>query len=159
MIISDNGFVIYYYRGRIDNWCVYVLKSKNKGLRWTPKDKEYFRWLQVQGKKYGNDKVYEDFLKLYDVIDKDTSFEEVVNITREINKGYPKKFHYWWVILALTLIAEENKKFAPLGKKVKLLGVYNILKEGYSVAKTTQYMKGMKWYELEDLLIERGLNR
>lgn len=157
MIISDNGFVIYYYRGRIDNWCVYVLKSNNKGFRWTPKDKEYFKWLKIQGKRYGNDKVYDDFMRIYNVIDKDTSFQEVVRITREVNKEYNTKHHYWWIILALTLIAEENKENAPLGKRIKLLGVYNILKEGWKVSKVTKYMKGQRWYDLEDMLIERGL--
>lgn len=146
MIITDNGFVVYYYTGRFDNFCVYVLKPKKRRLqRWTPKDKDYFKWLKLQGKKYGNNEVYNDFITLYKSININTTFKEVVDITRDFNHKYGVKNHHWWVILALTLIAEENKENTILGKRIKLLDVYNLLKDNYPISKIVIYMQGKSW--------------
>ena len=54
------------------------------------------------------------------------------------------------------MVAEENKQFTKLGKRIKRLGIHQILQENLDVAKAAQYSRGMKWREIHDECIERG---
>lgn len=155
MIITHNGYVIYYNYGEFDQYCVHVLKPKKKSA-WRPLDKEYFNWLKNMGKRYGNDYVYEDFLKVYEIISKTTTMYEIENIVKEVKKNYFQG-ELWWTIFALTMKAEECKEYTKLGKRIKHLGVYNILKENMKVSEVVSYMKGKKWYELDEMMRERGI--
>lgn len=155
MIITGNGYVIYYNYGRFDQYCVHVLKPSNKRV-WKPRDSEYFRWLKRMGGRYGNDKVYSDFLKLYEIINKDTSMFEIEQFVRNMYSDYVYG-EEWWIILALTMKAEECKEHTILGKRIKHLAVYNLLMEDMKIRKIVSYMTGKRWWELDDLMMERGI--
>ena len=62
------------------------------------------------------------------------------------------------MIFFMTMYAECVKKGSILKKKIKLLGVYNILYDGYSIPFTVQYMREMDWFELDEMIYERGLD-
>ena len=59
-------------------------------------------------------------------------------------------------ILYLAMISEENKKNTKLGKRIKRLGIYSLLKENKSVEESATFMKKMKWREIDKMCIERG---
>lgn len=155
MIITKKGYVIYYNEGSFDEWCVYVIKPHSKKL-WKPRDNEYFSWLRKLGKKYGNTEVYNDFLKIYFPINQNTSMSDVENIVNEVSIKYPNS-EEWWIILALTIKAEEHRQNTYLGKTIKHLGVYNILKDEMKLMDVVTYMRGKSWRYLRDLMIERGI--
>ena len=46
------------------------------------------------------------------------------------------------------MIAEENKKNAILGKKIKGLAMYQIMIENFSAKEAANYSKGKKAFEL-----------
>ena len=54
------------------------------------------------------------------------------------------------------MIAEENKAFTRLGKRIKRLGIYKLLIENKSVQQSANFMRGMGWREISDLCNERG---
>ena len=155
MIITRRGFVIYYNTGNFDDFCVHVLRPKIKKV-WKPKDSDYFKWLRKVGKRYGNEEVYKDFLKLYKPITRSTTMEDIEHIVRELSIKYNNS-QEWWVILALTIKAEEHKENAILGKQIKHLAVFNLLKENLRIREIVTYMKGKPWYELRDMMIERDI--
>ena len=50
--------------GSFDNWCVYVVEEN--GTKKAHFDKEYFTALKTVANKYETDKVYNDFVAIYD---------------------------------------------------------------------------------------------
>ena len=57
----------------------------------------------------------------------------------------------------MTMLAEEKKENAILGKKIKRLGAYNLLYDEYPIDYIVKYMRNMRWYKLKELMIERGI--
>ena len=155
MIITEKGIVVYYGRGKFDNFCVHVLKPKFKKI-WYPKDYEYFKWLRKMGKRYGNEEIYNDFLKIYEPITKDTEIWEIEDIVKEVSDKY-KNSKEWWIILVLTIKAEEHKKNTILGKRIKCLGAYFLLMENKSIGYSVNFMKGKPWYVLDEMMVERSI--
>lgn len=62
--VINNKHRICFDSGKFDSWCVYL--TKEDFARYAPVDSEYFTFLQQMGKKYGNQRVYDDFIKVYD---------------------------------------------------------------------------------------------
>ena len=56
----------------------------------------------------------------------------------------------------MAIIPEENKAHTKLGKRIKRLGVHQILIENMNPNENTNYSKGMKWKEIEKKCIKRG---
>ena len=50
--------------------------------------------------------------------------------------------------------AAKHKENAILGKQIKHLAVFNLLKENRRIREIVTYMKGKPWYELRDMMIE-----
>ena len=109
------------------------------------------------GKRYGEDRVYEDFLRVYDVSVFDYDDEKAYGVIQEVAKGYREPTEHWWSVFYKTMVAEERKENTILGKRIKRLGVYNVLFDKYPPRKTARYMRGMDWRDLDDLMYERGI--
>ena len=56
----------------------------------------------------------------------------------------------------MAMIAEEQKKFTRLGKRIKRLGIYKLLIENRSVSESANFMRGMGWRDIATLCEERG---
>ena len=54
------------------------------------------------------------------------------------------------------MVAEENKLNTKLGKRIKRLGIYQILIENSSPETAAVFSKGKKWKELDDLMKTKG---
>ena len=63
----------------------------------------------------------------------------------------------WWLIFYMTMLAECKKENSILKKRIKKLGVYNILFDEYSIDYIIKYMKGKNWRYLDNLMKERGI--
>lgn len=155
MITTDTGYEIYFAQGKFDPWCVYINKHEfNNDI---PLDKDYFQWILNLSDKYGVDEVYGDFLIVYEAADSSFDEKECALLCHEIDTHYEEDTTHWWIIFYMTMVAECKKKNAILKKRIKHLGVYNILFDDYDITYVTRYMRGKSWRYLDKLMKERGI--
>lgn len=152
---SDNSF-IEYDQGKFDKWCVYYTSSN--GVRTPPKDTDYFRALQQLAATYGAERIYADFVQVYDMTGKQLENHKL-QIISEIASTYGKDSLAMDVLLSIlyvAMISEEKVTYTKLGKRIKRLGVHLLLLEGASVDYAANIMRGKKWYDIDADCKERG---
>lgn len=147
---SDGSF-LEYDNGQFDEWCVYM--NQPNGIRHPPLDRDYFAQLQSFANKYGVNKIYEDYVSVYNLVGKavdNNDLNEITNIAStygndalEIDKIFS--------ILYMAMIAEERKAFTKLGKRIKRLGVHKLLIEGETAQQAANFMRGMGWRDIDVL--------
>lgn len=155
-----NNEILYYYedgsylkfgRGKFDNWCIWCWSSKLNMFVF-PRDSEYFALLlqYSHGDKDMKNQLYKDFVWLYEHTTKNPDpamFGELNKMSKKYNHslGVEKVFG----ILYLGMIAEENKENTKLGKRIKRLGMYQILVEGFNADTAANFSRGKNWIELD----------
>lgn len=153
---SDGSF-LEYDRGSFDDWCVYL--TKPDGKRKPPRDMDYFNQLKVLSEDYGVEKVYCDYVEVYNITGKEVRTSDL-NLIAEIAKTYAPGdvllVDTILSILYMAMIAEERKRNTRLGKRIKRLGIYKLLLENSSVADAANFMRGMGWRDIDALCRERG---
>lgn len=156
---TDNGYKLWFGKGSFDDWKVYCRRPN--GTIWFALDMEYLHWIRTLPSYRGvtKESVYDDFVRLYDIVREDYDENEAIELIRELDKHYPMQTQHWWAIFYMTMVAEMMKENAILKKRIKRLGVYNVLFDGkkYSPKYTANYMKGMDFNVLDELMIERGI--
>ena len=80
----SDGTVVEIDRGRFDDWCIYITGTCN---RHAPKDVAYFTVVRGFGKRYGVDKVYADFISVYDKTSKSLD-RSVLDHIETLSKDY-----------------------------------------------------------------------
>lgn len=151
----DNGNIIEIGKGAFDGWCVYLTNSKGKHA---PRDKDYFRVLKGFGTVFGRDIVYKDFLDIYNRVNNEISTDTLVFIT-DLSKNYGEystKFDIIFTILYLGMVAEENKANTKLGKRIKRLGVHQVLIEKVDYEIAANFSRGLRASEIDSLCKIRG---
>jgi len=146
-----DGSEIGFGKGRFDDFCVYL---DNK----LPLDVHYFTRLYELKEIYGGSNIYNDFIYIYELVTKKLESAVLEGITY-ISQKYKDdiiRVDKIFTILYMAMIAEENKVNTKLGKKIKRLGVHQILIENITPNVSANYSKGMKWREIEKECIERG---
>ena len=153
-----NGYKVLFDRGTFDDYCVYISDEYNK--KSAPKDTEYFEFFKTLSKEHGVDKVYNDFITVYNVTDtnigldvRDTIENIVLTYPPELQFDVEKNLTVIWG----GMIAEENKDNTYLGKRVKHLGMYQVLKEGMDVELAANFSKNKPWKELDGIMKEKGI--
>ena len=79
-----DGSFLGYDRGSFDEWCVYY--TDINGMKRAPKDIEYFKKLYDFSMKYGVDKIYSDYVKIYDHTGKKIEKEILLYISKIANE-------------------------------------------------------------------------
>lgn len=69
------------------------------------------------------------------------------------NKQFPQR---WFNVLYAGMIAEENKENTILKKRIKRLGVHQVLIDNVSPGETAVFSKGKKWKELDEIMRLKG---
>lgn len=86
--------------------------------------------------------------------------EEILTYITQIANEYEEQdvieIDIMYSILYLAMISEENKENSKLGKRIKRLGIYSLLKENRTIKESATFMKGMNWQDINKLCIERG---
>ena len=153
----EDGSFLEYDDGRFDKWCVYYTDSN--GNRKAPKDTDYFEDLYNFSKKYGNERIYSDYVRIYNKTNKYIE-EETISYIEQIAKEYDlfdrMEIEKIFMILYMGMIAEENKERMRLGKRIKRLGGYALFVENRPVEESANFMKGKKWQILDNWCKERG---
>lgn len=151
-----DGAFLEYDHGQFDEWCVYM--NQPNGTRRPPLDRDYFAQLQEYAAQYGVDRIYQDYVRVYNLVKKDVNKADLAEITN-IAADYGEdalEVDKIFSILYMAMIAEEKKAYTKLGKRIKRLGVHKLLIEGNTVRQSADFMRGMDWKEIDALCRERG---
>lgn len=152
----NNGIVVEYDKGKFDEWCVY-LKKPNKP-RYAPRDPEYFRALSDLGHIHDFQQIYNDFVVVYDLTDKIVRHEVLKLITETADRydSDAEVIDIWFTVIYAGMVAEENKAFTKLGKRVKRLGVHQVLIDRLDPGIAANFSRGKKWRELDTIMCKKG---
>lgn len=156
--MTRDNYSFSFGKGTFDDYCVYTVRPNGK--LWFAKDYEYLYWIQQLSKtRYGKDRVYNDFLRIYYEVSYDYDFESAYEVIKEVSDTYPRsaKTEHWWTIFYMTMVAEERKENSILGKMIKRLGVYNVIYDGYTPKCTAEYMKNKDVDYLYKKMKKRGI--
>ena len=109
----QDGSFLEYDRGKFDPWCVYL--TKPNGGRRPPRDMDYFNELKSFAAAYGTQKVYGDYVRVYDMTGAQVD-NNVLNSISAIANSYGQdvlQMDVMLSILYMAMIAEErNEKHA-----------------------------------------------
>ncbi|QNP30605.1 DUF7004 family protein [Cylindrospermopsis curvispora] len=148
-----NNRQVIFDKGSFDFWCVYVVEQN--GSKQAPFDVDYFDYLNNISKHYETDKVYNDFVETYNktskIIDQNVlSLIDSLVLTYRVE--HQALVEQWFVVIYAGMIAEENKQYAILKKRIKRLGMHQLLKLGYEPRIAANFSKGKKWRELDEIM-------
>jgi hypothetical protein len=150
-----DGSVVEFDCGRFDDWCVYVRRPRRE--RVAPRDVEYFSELKILHTQFP--RLLNDFVTVFTATGK-TIEAAVSERISQLAAQYPAPLRADIEVLLATLhaamMAEENRTHAPLGKRIKRLGVHQVLVEGMAVEEAANFSRGKPWRELEQLCVARG---
>lgn len=153
----QNNRTVVFDRGRFDNWCVYIVERD--GTRKAPHDATYFGELCQIAQRYPAGKVYQDFVALY-IRTTRTIEDAVLQLIDGITASYfPEDqivVEQWFTVLYAGMIAEENKDFAILKKRVKRLGMHQVLILGMPAQEAARFSYGRNWRELDAIMRPMG---
>ena len=152
----SDGSYLEYDRGNFDDWCVYMVESN--GSRKPPLDIDYFTDIKELSVKYGADAIYSAYILVYDNTGKVVDNNGLIAAERaSLNFSDEQlRMHKIFTILYMAMIAEENKRFTKLGKRIKRLGIHKLLFENVPVNEAANFMRGLGWREIDFLCRERG---
>jgi hypothetical protein len=143
-------------KGLFDDWCVYL--KRNGSLKYAPKDIEYFTAFQQLAKVYGDANLYNCFVQFYTLTTKkinNSILELITTISNQFGKD-AIEVDIWFTVLYAGMVAEENKARAILKKRVKRLGMHQLLLENKDPEIAASFSKGKKWKELDILMKQKG---
>lgn len=153
---KEDLFIIEFDRGSFDDWCVFLTEPGNQ--KYAPKDIEYFSFLQQLGNIHGHAKIYNDFIKIYEQTDKSVN-QSVLSLIHSISLTYrtdANETEKWFTVIYAGMIAEENKLHAKLKKRIKRLGLHQLLLENLSPEEAANFSKNKKWQDLDRLMKSKG---
>jgi len=135
-----------------------VYYTNAAGIRKPPKDTDYFEFLLNLTNKYSVEKVYSDYVQVYNWTGKQPS-QDVLNRISTLSASYGDNalaVDVVFTILYMAMIAEERKAYTKLGKRIKRLGIHALLIENVPVNSAANFMRGMGWREIDNLCRQRG---
>jgi hypothetical protein len=152
----SNGGFIEFDSGCFDGWCVYVSAPGKK--RFAPTDVQYFNRLKNLSEKFGPQKIYDDFVVIFNRTTKvvDTRVFELVTVLSQFYDADAAEMELWLNVIYAGMIAEENKENAILKKRIKRLGMYQVLIDGMLPEDAAVFSKGKKWKELDEIMKAKG---
>ena len=152
----SNGGYIEFDSGCFDDWCVFVNLPEKQ--RFAPTDVQYFSRLKKLSEKFGPQKIYDDFVVIYNRTTKnvDTKVFELISVLSRFYESDSAEIELWLNVIYAGMIAEENKENAILKKRIKRLGIHQVLIDNLSPEKAAVFSKGKKWKELDEIMRSKG---
>ena len=151
-----DGSIIEFDKGTFDDWCVYLSRPHLK--RYAPKDTEYFTALKMFSMKCGPEVIYNDFVLVYSKTTAEIDKHVTSLITRLSNKygSDSLMMDIWLSVIYAGMIAEENKENAILKKRIKRLGMHQVLVDGMEPKLAANFSKDLKWTVIDEVCKEKG---
>jgi hypothetical protein len=150
-----DGAALEFDAGNFDDWCVYLVAG---GGRAALRDSEYFARLKELAKRHGARKIYDDFVKIYNATTSSLS-PHVLNGITKLASSYGEdslEMDKLFTILYAGMVAEENKANAILRKRVKRLGMHQVLVDDFEPEVAANFSRGKPWRELDVECNRRG---
>ena len=144
-------------KGSFDAWCVFVVEKD--GSKKAPFDIDYFTDLKTMATQYPKNKVYNDFVAIYELTTKEINNKVILlidNIVNTYRKEHQVITEQWFTVLYGGMIAEENKQHAILKKRIKRLGIHQVLIENMLPKIAANFSKGKNWRELNIIMQSKG---
>lgn len=104
-----DGSFLEYEKGCFDDWCVYLTDASEN--RKPPRDTDYFIQLKNLAEGFGTDKVYSDYVKVYDLTGKQVTKAVLDSITL-LSEEYGASANQVDIIFSIpymAMITEEKK--------------------------------------------------
>lgn len=151
------GRKVVFDSGRFDDWCVFVVEAD--GTKKAPSDSHYFADLQQMARSYPPGRIYRDFVSIYELTGEQVDLP-VLQLIDSLSATYLASHQIlaeqWLAVLYAGMIAEENKAHAILKKRVKRLGMYQVLELGLKPETAASFSKGKRWQDLDLLMKDYG---
>lgn len=151
-----NGSFIEFDSGCFDGWCVFVTTPEKQ--RFAPSDVQYFNRLKKISENFGPQKIYDDFVVIYNRTSKnvDPKVFGLINNLSSFYNEFAEEMELWLNVIYAGMIAEENKENAILKKRIKRLGIHQVLIDHFPPEKAAVFSKGKKWKELDEIMKSKG---
>jgi uncharacterized protein DUF7004 len=140
-MFTDNTLLLY-DRGNFDEFRVSFYDNKLL-YRSSPNDAQFFTFFLKMGHP---EKVWKMIIDLAAQIDKHTEFQNIILPKLSGSLAEEKVFS----ALAAAMMAEERKAKTKLGKRVKLLGCHQVLRQSLSPRVAAKWSRGKPWREIEE---------
>lgn len=153
----SGGAFLKFDQGSFDQWCVYLVRpdKPDKPLL----DKDAFAVLNHFARRYGRERIYSDYKNVYELTEKELNPEVLDRITG-IAASYPEhdqtRADILYTFLYAAMIAEEQKEGTHLGKRIKRLGIHQLLMEGYTPEQAAKFSYRVPWKTLAEHCMKRG---
>ena len=118
---------------------------------------ENLRELQNFATRYSPDRLYRDFVKIYDATEINVN-PKTLDLIAEISESYyddAANINYLFTLIYFALLSEHNKKNQQLGKRIKRLAVYQALFDKVQ-AEEVRYHVPRKWWLIDAQCSQRG---
>lgn len=153
----QNNRKVIFDSGKFDDWCVYVVESD--GSKTAPLDTTYFTEFKIITTHYQNNKVYNDFVAIYNYTNSYVDIETTALIDALLityNVQHRAIMEQWLTVIYAGMIAEENKQNAILKKRIKRLGMHQVLIDNIAPIVAANFSKGKPWRELDAIMRLKG---
>lgn len=151
----QNGDKVEFASGRFDEWCVYIVR--NGAGRRAPRDVEYFTYFHELGQRHSAEQVLEYVRAVYRVAARTINATSLGQIAeRALNFGDESdEAEFWGTVLYSAMVAEENNP-KPLKKRVKMLGLHQLLVDRMAPEEAADWSRGRRFPELDAECRKRG---
>lgn len=152
----SNSHLIEFDQGAFDGWCVYLTRAGQ--MRYAPKDAEYFSALCRLAEQHGAAQVYGDFVAVYTRTGPqvDPGVLELISRLAGRYQADAREMDIWLTVIYAGMVAEENKAHGILKKRIKRLGIHQVLREGMFPEEAATFSRGKNWRELDALMKQKG---
>jgi DNA-binding transcriptional MerR regulator len=151
-----HAHVVEFDTGKFDNWCVYLKRHGQQ--RYAPRDVEYFTFIKEMADIYTPHKVYTDFVTVYEQTNKEILPQVLALITTlaDTYTQHAEEMDIWLTVLYAGMIAEENKANMVLRKRIKRLGMHQVIHLNMPPEQAARFSFGKKYAELHPLMLSLG---
>lgn len=142
--------------GRFDAWCVYLTRPGQQPD--PPRDLTYFARLKALAARHGAQLLYTDFLALYHRTTADVA-PAILELCYWLSRHYGDDALEVDIVLSILyagMVAEDNKARARLKKRVKRLGMHQLLLEDFTAEAAASFSRGKTWQEIDMACTARG---
>ena len=118
---------------------------------------ENLRELQNFATKYPSERIYRDFVKIYDATEININ-PNTLDLIAEISESYDDdagEINYLFTIIYFAMLSEQNQKDKQLGKRIKRLAIYQALFDKVQ-AEEVRYYAPRKWWLIDAQCSQRG---
>lgn len=147
--VLKDGSIVYFAKGRFDNFFVKI--ERPDGSFYSPKDCESFSdLLNIPEEVATHEQIWYYLLGVS---------SSITRYSRVYDYRFPVKFKDYEYLLAYfvaAMIAEENIATTRLGKRIKLLGLHQVLIEGMRIEDAADFSKGLPWRVIHEECVRRG---